>query len=239
MIRDGADGRGLQPGIAASRIAWLAGGSLVIAALGAGSWWSRRDPGPVRTAAATIAATGSAAPEPRPGDAAGARPSHARDTAAPSPPTRVIRLPGGADDRRRIAQQIAAASSARRAAATAAGSIGSGATPPPGPSTGSAAMDSPQHVMAQMLDALEQVKGYVAECAMQSDARIAGFKAALSLTGDPDIGTLIDASGLDGIDDRPLPAQFDDCVRGIMQTLELPAMAVGDEFKVDYEFTFD
>lgn len=35
------------------------------------------------------------------------------------------------------------------------------------------------------------------------------------------------------------PLAGDADVRGVMQTLELPAMAVGDEFKVNYEFLFD
>jgi hypothetical protein len=36
-----------------------------------------------------------------------------------------------------------------------------------------------------------------------------------------------------------LPPQFDDCVRDVMQGLELPPMNVGDAFKVIYEFRFD
>jgi hypothetical protein len=100
-------------------------------------------------------------------------------------------------------------------------------------------MDNPEHVVSQMQSVFKQVKGYVAECVKQSGAEIKGFKAELSLTGDPDIGTLIDASALTGADGQSLPAQFDDCVRSIMQSLELPPMAVGDEFKVNYEFLFD
>jgi hypothetical protein len=42
-----------------------------------------------------------------------------------------------------------------------------------------------------------------------------------SLVGDPDVGTLIDASALSGTDGTALPPQFDDCVRGVMQGLEL------------------
>jgi hypothetical protein len=59
------------------------------------------------------------------------------------------------------------------------------------------------------------------------------------LTGDPDVGTLIDASALASLQGQPLSSQLDDCVRDVMQTLELPPMAVGEAFKVNYEFTFD
>lgn len=154
----------------------------------------------------------------------------------PRPPTTVIRLPHGAEDRRQLAQQIAAALRARRAAA----STGtSSATTRPELPAGSGSMDSPEHVLAQMQAALKQVKAYVADCVKQAGTQIRGFKADLSLTGDPDIGTLIDASALTSSDGGPLPAQLDDCVRGVLQTLELPAMAVGDAFKVNYEFLFD
>jgi hypothetical protein len=150
----------------------------------------------------------------------------------------VIRLPGGAEDRRQLAQRIAAALAARRASASS-GSSSTATTRRKLPA-GSEAMGSPAQVLTQMQSALKQVKSFVAECVKQAGStEIHGFKADLSLTGDPDIGTLIDASALMTPDGKPLPAQFDDCVRGVMQSLELPPMAVGDEFKVNYEFIFD
>jgi hypothetical protein len=56
------------------------------------------------------------------------------------------------------------------------------------------------------------------------------------LSGDPDVGTLIDASALVGLDDGALPAAFDDCVRSRLQELELPPMHTGDQFKAKISF---
>jgi hypothetical protein len=164
----------------------------------------------------------------RPGDAGG--------TERSPTPTKVIRLRKGGDERRQLAERIAAALRARRAAASASSS--SVATRPELPA-GSGSMDSPENVLAQMQNTLKQVKAYVSECVEQAGTKVSGFRADLSLTGDPDIGTLIDAKALTSTDGRPLPPQFDDCVRGVMQALELPPMGVGDEFKVNYEFQFD
>jgi hypothetical protein len=89
-----------------------------------------------------------------------------------------------------------------------------------------------------MQQALQEVSPFVSECVERSGVAVPGFRAGLRLTGDPDVGTLIDASALSSRDGTPLPAGFDDCVREIVQTLELPAMAVGESFQVNYEFTF-
>jgi hypothetical protein len=62
------------------------------------------------------------------------------------------------------------------------------------------------------------------------------FKADLTLSGDPDIGSLTDATGLVGPDGAPVPAQLDDCVRSQLQTLALPPIKSGDSFSVSYDF---
>lgn len=100
-------------------------------------------------------------------------------------------------------------------------------------------MDSPDDVLEQMQEALKQVKDHVAECVKQAGPEVREFKANLSLTGDPDIGTLIDASALTTMDGKPLSARLDDCVRDVMQTLALPPMRLQDEFKVSYQFQFE
>jgi hypothetical protein len=161
---------------------------------------------------------------------------HVGDGATTSKPTQVIRLSHGAEERRRIAEQITRAVAARKSAAEAAHTS---STAPPQLPADPTAMDSPQHVLEQMQGALAQVKGFVADCVKQSATHISGFKANLALTGDPDIGTLIDASRLTTADGSPVPAAFDACVRDVMQTLELPPMALGDSFAVNYEFQFD
>jgi hypothetical protein len=152
-------------------------------------------------------------------------------------------MSGGAEERRQLAQRIAAALRARRDAAASASSgeaspSSPGALPPDLPS-GSGAMDSAEHVLAQIQDALKEVKGYLVDCVAHSGGEVGGFQAALSLTGDPDVGTLIDASALSSRDGTALPPQLDDCVRGVMQGLELPAMSVGDAYKVTYDFQFE
>ncbi len=99
-------------------------------------------------------------------------------------------------------------------------------------------MQTPDQVLVQMQAAFREVKAHVSECVDRSPTKVLGFKADLALIGDPDVGTLIDASALESTDGTPLPAAFDDCVRGIMQALELPPIGLGDEFKVNYVFTF-
>ena len=213
---------------------WLAAALTVLIAIGIGWWWSKR----------TTGGTASRAADPAP---ASLRSGDADRPPRSSPPSRVMRLPRGADERREIAERIAAAQRARRerSGSAAAGSTGGGAssgaesaaTRPELPS-GSGKMDNPEHALAQMQDALQQVKGFVVECVSQSGAKIGGFTADLRLTGDPDVGTLIDASALTSTDGTALPAKFDDCVRDIMQQLELPPIATGDGFNVNYEFQF-
>ena len=62
--------------------------------------------------------------------------------------------------------------------------------------------------------------------------------AKLTLTGDPDIGTIIDAHQI--LDDagKPLPASFDDCLRDTMQHIALPPLEGGDTLDVNYPFVF-
>ncbi len=99
-------------------------------------------------------------------------------------------------------------------------------------------MDTPDRVLSQFVAVTEEIKEYVSQCLERHGPGVKGFKADLRLDGDPDVGTLIDASALVGIDGAPLPAEFDDCVRAQMQTLELPPMKTGDGFSVTYEFEF-
>jgi len=64
------------------------------------------------------------------------------------------------------------------------------------------------------------------------------IKAQLALTGDPDIGTLIDAKQLLDGDGVPLPAALDDCLRSSLQSLELPPLSEGSTIAVTYPFMF-
>ena len=60
----------------------------------------------------------------------------------------------------------------------------------------------------------------------------------LTLTGDPDIGTLIDTNGLAQPDGGALEGSFDTCLRDALAGLELPPLAEGEEVKVTYPFLF-
>lgn len=63
--------------------------------------------------------------------------------------------------------------------------------------------------------------------------------ASLHLSGDPDIGTLIDADALvDKATGKPLPAGFDDCLRSTFMQMALPPLAEGDKLEVHYPFKF-
>jgi hypothetical protein len=62
--------------------------------------------------------------------------------------------------------------------------------------------------------------------------------AHLTLSGDPDIGTLIDAPKLFDDKGAPLPDKLDDCLRDTLQSLELPPLQEGDFIVLDYPFKF-
>lgn len=100
-------------------------------------------------------------------------------------------------------------------------------------------MDTPENVLAQIIGTLGDVKPYVADCVKQAGGRISAFQASITLTGDPDLGTLIDAGALTSKHGSTLPTELDDCVRGVMQTLVLPPMRLEDEFRVNFMFAFD
>jgi hypothetical protein len=88
---------------------------------------------------------------------------------------------------------------------------------------------------------MKEVVPYLAECfdkhATDLPDRL-DVKAKLSLSGDPDIGTLIDTDGLTDGKDGPLHAGFDVCLRDALAGLELPPLAEGEEVRVNYPFVF-
>jgi hypothetical protein len=100
------------------------------------------------------------------------------------------------------------------------------------------AMGTVEQVLQQFTAVIPELRTEVAACQRYApDAK--GFTTKISLFGDADIGTLIDApSALVPVDGPPLPAAFDDCVRDVLQTLELPPMHTGDQFTVAFEVSF-
>jgi hypothetical protein len=141
------------------------------------------------------------------------------------------------EQHRELVARIAAARARRTAAAAAPalpteGASGGGTPAPELPAT----MATPQQVLEELQVNLGEVKDYVAECVAKYGANVKRFKADLTLSGDPDIGSLTDATGLVGPDGAPVPAQLDDCVRSQLQTLALPPIKSGDSFSVSYDF---
>jgi hypothetical protein len=134
--------------------------------------------------------------------------------------------------RKALAERIATAQSARGAVRA-----------PPHPT-----LPDPGTAPAQMLtkveirSAMKEVIPYLTECyeaaiPTLSDRHVE-LTAKLKLTGDPDIGTVIDADALVDKDGKPLPAAFDDCLRSTFMMLALPPLAEGNVIDVHYPFVF-
>jgi hypothetical protein len=136
------------------------------------------------------------------------------------------------EEHRRLAEQIAAAHAEHRAHAAPAA--------PKLPEQGSD--DDLARVQDHVLAALKEAIPFLAACYEQYDpaATKAGITtfALMTLTGDPDIGTVIDADQIYDDKHQPLPKQLDDCLRNTMQTLALPPLDTGDSVRIQYSFRF-
>ena len=143
-----------------------------------------------------------------------------------------------ADERRRVADQIAAARAAR--AAISAPQRPSLPEPEPAAELWSDDLDTAKTTIK---DAMLAVRPDISKCYEDAIPTLANpdivVKARMTFSGDPDIGTLIDADQLfDDDTGEPLPAKFDDCLRSTFQSFELPPLAEGDQIVVNYPFTF-
>jgi hypothetical protein len=101
--------------------------------------------------------------------------------------------------------------------------------------------DEPAISKTELRAAMREVIPMLTECYSASSADLPTnleITAKLDLTGDPDIGTIIDAHQLFDKDNKPLPAKFDDCLRSTFQTLALPPLSEGDKIEVHYPFAF-
>jgi hypothetical protein len=141
---------------------------------------------------------------------------------------RVVRLTP--DERLRVASQIQTAQKAHaetRPPRLPASSPGSG--------DDGDAMATAKQVLTQLQNVSDDIRASVAECARYAPD-LKSFTAQITLTGDPDIGTLIDAPAPSvGSNGQQVPAAFDNCIRGQLQTLELPPMKTGDKFTADFD----
>jgi RNA polymerase sigma-70 factor (ECF subfamily) len=204
----------------------------VIAVVAAGLvWhWYPRTPDRTTTAVAgsgTLSATGPGAS------------SSAASPALPPPPQHVRKL-GSPEERRALAGRIATAQANRKAERTAHhSSMG------PSDSTGGQNAGSGHEGDMDrdtLRGAMHEVLPFLTDCYAAARPKMATdhilVRAHFTLTGDPDIGTVIDAKQLADENSHAVPADFDDCVRSTIQTLELPPLADGDTIEVDYPLMF-
>jgi hypothetical protein len=163
-------------------------------------------------------------------DAARAGTSHAppAPTASAAAVSSVTRLASTAE-RRALADRIAGARAARPALH---------AAPRPQLPDPSEPALSP----TQIREAMREVIPHLAACYQAAvdmlPAASLSIVAEITLSGDPDVGTVIDAKALVDDTGKPLPAAFDDCLRATFHTLALPPLAEGDQLEVRYPFMF-
>jgi hypothetical protein len=162
-------------------------------------------------------------------------PAPAVPAAIPSrtaPPQHVTKL-ANAEERQRVADRIAKAQAARHSAAP------RPSLPAPETTHGS----DLARVDAHVLDALAEAIPFLADCYRKALPKLASPQltaaVTMTLTGDPDIGTLIDADQMLDQDGKPLARELDDCLRGTLNSLQLPPLAEGDKIKLQYSFTFE
>ena len=122
-------------------------------------------------------------------------------------------------ERQQLADQIASAQTARK---------GAHAPRPPVLPVATTAM---RDAIPLINDCYQQAMPQLAD----DETRIA---AKLTLTSDPDVGTIVDAHQISDDQGRPLLATFDDCLRDTIQQLALPPIADGGTIEVTYPLTF-
>jgi len=164
----------------------------------------------------------------RPGQAA-TSPATA-GAAATRPPQHVIRL-ATAEERKAIAERIAKAREARVQQA------------PPRPPSLPADDDGDSHDLEraapQLKAALGEAIPFLAECYKTGPARERRPAVLMTLTGDRDVGTLIDADQLRDPDGKPLDAGLESCLRTTLSSLELPPLGATQPLQLKYSFVID
>lgn len=134
------------------------------------------------------------------------------------------------DERRRLGEQIAASRQRARAAE-------------PGTATGSADDDiiPVEQAGKPLKDGLTEAIHLLAECYQkQPDGDAIREAAALmTMTSDPDLGTVIDTDGIKDAAGNPIAPKLDECLRDTIDSLALPPLGRGGKLKVQYTFKFD
>jgi hypothetical protein len=195
-------------------------GVLVVAIVGAIWYLQRSTPKP------------SAAPESEPPKAA--------------PIAKVTKL-GSVEERKLLAERIEKARADRASIGTShartSGTSGSVAMATRAPAPPRLPEQVPEISAVEIRSAMRDVIPILTECYETALPTLTSprleITAELTLTGDPDIGTIIDAKQIADKTGHPLPAGFDDCLRSTFQTLALPPLQEGDQIEVRYPFLFD
>lgn len=137
--------------------------------------------------------------------------------------------------RTQLEQQIAAAAQTRREVTAHAPTPAPRLPPLPAVPAGDLDKDTIRRAMREVVPFLIQCF----EAAMPTlPADTLSIRAHLTITGDRDVGAIIDAKQLFDEDEKPLPPKLDDCLRSTLQTLELPPLGDGSSVEVDYPFVF-
>ncbi|MDQ3339651.1 MAG: hypothetical protein M4D80_31175 [Myxococcota bacterium] len=131
------------------------------------------------------------------------------------------------ETRKRLGEQIAAARERARASATAAGETFS---------------DEPmtlEDVSAPLQEKLKESLPLLAACFSQKqDLRAA--MAMMTLTTDPELGTVLDTQAITDADGAPLEAKLDTCLRDAIDSLALPPLgAKAGKLPLQYTFRAD
>jgi hypothetical protein len=98
-----------------------------------------------------------------------------------------------------------------------------------------------QIVKTTMKAAMHEVIPMLTECYSSGGSNLPKMMdvvADLTLTGDADIGTVVDANSLKNKDGTPVNAEFEACVRDTLVTLEMPPLSEGGVVQVTYPFVF-
>jgi len=146
-----------------------------------------------------------------------------------APPRHVTRI--APDERQRIADRITAAQRGRVATQP-----GPRPSLPPLPDTDTHDLE---RVEASLQEAMSEAIPILADCYEKTGHTDGGRAGVLmKLTGDPSVGTLIDADELTDEAGAPLDPALDKCLRDTFLSLELPPLHEGDKLHIKYTFKF-
>ena len=87
--------------------------------------------------------------------------------------------------------------------------------------------------------ALTEAIPFLAECYKTAPITQRRPAVQMTLTGDPDVGTLIDAGELRDQNGKPLDPELDNCLRTTLGSLELPPLPSANPVHIQYSFRFD